>query len=78
VINTAIAGSGVAWVSRHDETGLTVPPNDAVALAAAARRLLDEPALRDRLSANARRRAVEEFDHQVMARRSLALYDQMA
>src|SRR5262249_58399124 len=36
VINTAIAGSGVSWVSRHDETGLTVRVNDPAAPAAAA------------------------------------------
>jgi glycosyltransferase involved in cell wall biosynthesis len=74
VLNTAIPASGVAWVSRHEETGLTVPVNDPVALAAAARRLLTEPGLRDYLAVNARARAVAEFDHRVMAQRSLALY----
>src|SRR5262249_28666229 len=74
VINTAIPHSGVPWVSRHDETGLTVPVNDPCALAAAARRLLEEPGLRDRLTAAARRRAADEFDHRVMARRSLEVY----
>jgi rhamnosyl/mannosyltransferase len=73
-INTAIPASGVAWVSRHEETGLTVPLNDPTALAAAARRLLDEPGLRERLSVGARRRAADEFDHRQMARRSLDLY----
>jgi glycosyltransferase involved in cell wall biosynthesis len=74
VINTDIPHSGVAWVSRHLETGLTVPMNDPVALADAALRLLTEPGLRDRLSAAARIRVVQEFDHRVMAERSLALY----
>ncbi|HVL11067.1 MAG TPA: glycosyltransferase, partial [Gemmata sp.] len=48
VINTAIAGSGVPWVCRHEQEGLTVPVGDAAALAAAANRLLGEPGLRDR------------------------------
>ncbi|MCI0684019.1 MAG: glycosyltransferase [Gemmataceae bacterium] len=74
VINTAIPHSGVSWVSRHEETGLTVPMNDAQALAAAALRLLSEPGLRQRLSAAARHRAVREFDAAVMARRSLDSY----
>ena len=74
VINAAIPHSGVAWVSRHEETGLTVPMNDPPALAAAARRFLDEPGLRDRLGAAARRRAVREFDHRAMAARSVAAY----
>ncbi|CAN5913743.1 glycosyltransferase [soil metagenome] len=75
VINTSIPHSGVSWVSPHEQTGLTVPMDDPEALAASARRLLDEPGLRDRLATEARARAVREFDHRVMARRSLALYE---
>ena len=74
VINTSIPHSGVAWVSPHEQTGLTVPVDDPVALADAANRLLVEPGLRDRLAAAARRRAIQEFDHRTMARRSLAIY----
>jgi glycosyltransferase involved in cell wall biosynthesis len=74
VINTYIPHSGVSWVSRHEETGLTVPVNDPVALADAANRLLTEPGLRDRLAAGARARAIREFDHRTMAQRSLAIY----
>lgn len=74
VINAAIPDSGVAWVSPHGETGLTVPVDDPVALADAANRLVTEPGLRDRLAASARARAVREFDHRVMAARSLAVY----
>ena len=51
VINTAIPHSGVPWVSRHEETGLTVPVDDPAAFAGAALRLLNEPGLRDRLAA---------------------------
>lgn len=74
VINAAIPQSGVSWVSRHEESGLTVPVDDPVALADAASRLLTEPALRDRLAAGARNRAALEFDHRLMAERSLDLY----
>jgi glycosyltransferase involved in cell wall biosynthesis len=74
VINAAIPHSGVAWVSRHEETGLTVPIDDPSAFAAAARRLLDEPGLRDRLASAARERAVEEFGHVTMAERSFEVY----
>ncbi len=75
VINTNIVGSGVAWVSRHEETGLTVPVNDAAAFAQAANRLLTEPGLRTRLSCEARRRAAVEFGQDQMAQRTLNIYE---
>jgi rhamnosyl/mannosyltransferase len=74
VINTSIPYRGVAWVSRHEREGLTVPMDDPAALAEAANRLITEPGLRDRLAEAGRRRAREEFDHRVMARRSLDIY----
>lgn len=74
VINTAIPGSGVSWVCRHELEGLTIPMNDPAALAAAATRLLSEPSLRERLASAGRSRAQAEFDHTVMAERSLAMY----
>jgi glycosyltransferase involved in cell wall biosynthesis len=74
VINTAIPHSGVPWVSRHEETGLTVPVDDPAAFAAAALRLLDEPGLRDRLVAGARARAISLFHCDSMALRSKELY----
>jgi rhamnosyl/mannosyltransferase len=78
VLNSAIPGSGVAWVSRDGETGLTVPVDDWQALAAAARRLWQDAELRGRFGAQARRRAVSEFDAERMARRVLAVYQSAA
>jgi len=74
VINTAIPGSGVPWVCPHEETGLMVPVGDAPALALAARRLVNEAGLRERLAANGRERAVALFGHVPMAQESLRLY----
>ncbi len=73
VINAAIPGSGVPWVSRHGQEGLTVPLNDADALAKAAWQLLENPELRQRLRQASRQRA-SEFDHDKMAWRSLEVY----
>jgi glycosyltransferase involved in cell wall biosynthesis len=75
VINAAVSHSGVASVSRHDETGFTIPLRDARALAEASQRLLWEPGLRERLGAAAIARARGEFDHVLMARRSLEMYE---
>ncbi len=75
VINADIPHSGVAWVCRHEESGLTVPIEDAAALAGAAKRLLDEPGLRERLAAGGRARAQADFDQDVMAARILEIYE---
>ena len=48
---------GIPHLLRDGETGLLVPNEDAAAMANAVRRLLDEPALAARLSANGRRLA---------------------
>jgi len=74
VINTDIPGSGVPWVSRHEETGLTVPMNDPNALADASRRLLKETGLRERLVQCGRERAIAHFGNSTMASRSLEVY----
>jgi rhamnosyl/mannosyltransferase len=74
VINTRIPGSGVAWVCPDGRCGLTVEPDDPAALAAAARRLLGDADLRQRLTSAARVRALEEFTADRMAARSLAVY----
>jgi rhamnosyl/mannosyltransferase len=74
VVNSAIPGSGVSWVSPHHETGLTAPVNDPQGLARAAWQLLANPVLRRRLGQAARQRAQMEFQDAVMAQRSLEIY----
>jgi glycosyltransferase involved in cell wall biosynthesis len=49
----ATAVGGVAEVVRDGENGLLVPAGDPAALAAALRRIVAEPGLRDRLAAAA-------------------------
>jgi 2-deoxystreptamine N-acetyl-D-glucosaminyltransferase/2-deoxystreptamine glucosyltransferase len=51
VVATAVGG--VPEVVHDGENGLLVPANDAAALAAALRRIVSEPGLRDRLAAGA-------------------------
>ncbi|RTL45810.1 MAG: glycosyltransferase [Candidatus Melainabacteria bacterium] len=60
VINTDLP-TGVPWVSLHNETGLTVPPNDAEALAGAIKLLLNDSGLRQKLGAQAAHRAHQMF-----------------
>ncbi len=73
VVNTLL-DSGVPFVSLHEQTGLTVPPADSHALAAAINRLLDNPNLGQSLGRAARLRARQEFSLEVMTSRTLALY----
>lgn len=55
VVATAVGG--IPYLLRDGETGLLVPDGDATAMSAAVCRLLDEPGLAGRLSANGRRLA---------------------
>lgn len=52
---------GIPEVVEHDVSGLLVPRSDPTALADALRRLLDAPALAERLAEGARARVVERF-----------------
>lgn len=76
VVNTRL-DSGVPFVSLHEQSGLTVPPGDPVQLAAAINRLLDHPELRAKFGRAARLRASQEFSVEVMAARTLELYERI-
>ncbi len=62
----------------HGEHALLVPPGDASALAEAVRELLADPALRDRLAANALQRFASKFTVAAVATSAAALYRQLA
>jgi rhamnosyl/mannosyltransferase len=76
VISTRLP-TGVPWVNVDGVTGFTVPPGDAGALAAAMRRLADDPALRHEQGAAARARYLEEFQARRMVERTTAAYAQV-
>ena len=66
---------GLPEVVQHGVTGLTVEPGDPADLAAAMRKLWDEPQTVARMSEAAARRAKREFDPQRFYRRIAAAYD---
>lgn len=72
IVATAVGGN--VHLIEDGKSGLLVPPGDAQALAAAVRRLLDDPTLAVRLGRSARRRAEECFSREAMVRRFEALY----
>lgn len=78
---TAVIGSrvgGVPYVVEDELTGLLVEPGSAVSLAAAARRLLDDPALAGRLGSAGRSAAVDRFDWRLQRERTLTLLSRTA
>jgi glycosyltransferase involved in cell wall biosynthesis len=72
IVNTQLATT-VPLVARHDQEALTVTPNDPQALSRALNRLLDEPALAERLGAAGRQRAMSEFDQSLFRARMAAI-----
>jgi glycosyltransferase involved in cell wall biosynthesis len=77
VINTAIPASGAPWVSRDGISGITVPIGEPAAVADAAKRILNDPDLRERLSAGAVHRAVAKFADDAMGKRTLNSYERL-
>jgi glycosyltransferase involved in cell wall biosynthesis len=73
VVNTSLR-SGVPFVSQNGVTGITVPPENADALAKAINSLLDEPLRCRKYGAAARRRVQQEFSLELMAQRTQQLY----
>lgn len=73
VVNTQL-DNGVNVVSLAGETGLTVPPSDPEALAAALARLAGDSSLRLRLGRAARARALSLFVREAMTTAMLEVY----
>lgn len=67
-------GNGVNWVNVHGVSGLTVKPRDPGALAKALGTLQANPTLRIELGNQARKRALEQFSTDGMARGTLQIY----
>lgn len=76
VVNTDLP-TGVPWVSRDGETGLTVPPRDAEALAEALDRLLSDESLRREYADEAVSRVEREFSRERMVDDVVAVYDEL-
>jgi glycosyltransferase involved in cell wall biosynthesis len=76
VVTTDIPGCRA--VVSDGENGFLVPPRDARSLAAALRRLLVDPALRDRAGAAGRLRAVKEFSLARVVDAHLKVYAELA
>ncbi len=70
-------GTGTTWVNQHDETGLVVPPADAVALAQAMNTLAADDALCTRLGQAARARWLQHFTPTVVGAAYRQLYDEL-
>jgi rhamnosyl/mannosyltransferase len=74
VINTDLP-SGVPFVSRHGESGLTVPHSDPQALARAINELIASPETRRKMGEAGRSRAERDFSKETLAKRVLSLYE---
>ncbi|MGB3906197.1 MAG: glycosyltransferase [Anaerolineae bacterium] len=70
-------GTGTSYVNIDGETGLVVPARDADALARAINRLLADEALRTEMGERGKKRAMQEFSHEVMIDKVLALYESL-
>ena len=76
VVATAVGGH--LETVLDDRTGLLVPAGDPVALAEAVARLLDEPAMADRLAQAARARALELFTSERYGSTVVTLVEELA
>ena len=68
---------GCREVVEHEVDGLRVPVKDDVALADAIERLVREPALRARLGAAARDKALARFDERIVVAETMAVYGEL-
>lgn len=70
----AAASQGPAWLIKDGDTGLLVPIDDAQAMAAALRRLIDDTAVAKRLAQNGRMAYEQGFTEAIAVKRYLDLF----
>jgi glycosyltransferase involved in cell wall biosynthesis len=75
VVATAVGG--IPEIIEDGTSGILVEPEDARALAVAIRRLLGDPALRERLGRAGRRRVKDAFRWQRMAEGYVRAYEEL-
>lgn len=68
---------GCREIVQHEVNGLLIPIKDAPALAAALRRLCQEPATRQRMGHASRAKALAEFDERLVFEQTLAVYEEL-
>jgi glycosyltransferase involved in cell wall biosynthesis len=73
----ATTGGAFPEIIDHDESGWLVPPGDAVALADAIRRLMDDPGLRARLGRGGREAILKRFNWRKAAEETVAVYEEL-
>lgn len=69
---------GLPEVVINKQTGLLVPPSDAVSIAAAIKQLYDDPSLRQQLAANGYQHILQNFTFDNMINRTEEVYQSVA
>ncbi|MDP3823584.1 MAG: glycosyltransferase [Burkholderiales bacterium] len=77
IVATDIKGSGVPWVNVDGGTGINVPAGEPRPLAEALTRLLEDAPLRETLGRAARQRYLQNFNAELMTRRTIELYQRL-
>ena len=77
IVATNIPGSGVSWVTKHEESGLNVPIEDSLALAQAINKLVANDLLRKSLGAAARKRFEAQFVAHSMVAATAKVYQEL-
>ena len=75
LVATGVPGCREVITDRRD--GLLVPPRDAAALADAIRKLVEDPEFASRLGVNAREKAMEVFDENIIVDKTLDVYREL-
>jgi glycosyltransferase involved in cell wall biosynthesis len=77
LVVTTDAG-GIPYIVRHEESGLIVPRGDHEGMAAAAVRLLEDPALGERLSTRAHEECLRKYAPEAVLREWRSVYEGLA